>query len=84
LEKSATGGKNFVQGTSIVAGLDARSNVVAYGPTYVLGTPVLGGQASVSLFNAAGRVDAAISATLTGPMGNAISGSKTDDRTNFC
>jgi hypothetical protein len=83
LEESATGGKNFVQGTSIVAGLDAHSNVVAYGPTYVFAAPVLGGQASVSLFNAAGRVDAGISATLTGPMGNAISGSKTDDRTTF-
>jgi hypothetical protein len=54
LEESATGGKNFVQGASIVAGLKARSDVVAYGPTYVFATPVLGGQASISLFNAAG------------------------------
>jgi hypothetical protein len=45
--------------------------------------PVLGGQASLSLFNAAGHVDAGISATLTGPMGTAISGTKTDERTTF-
>ena len=83
LEESATGGKNFVQGASIVAGLKARSDVVAYGPTYVFATPVLGGQASISLFNAAGHVDAGISATLTGPMGATISGTKTDERTTF-
>jgi len=81
LDVSGGGGKEFQRGGSIVAGLHARSDVVATGPTYIFATPVAGGQAALSLFGAGGRVQVGIDATLTGPRGNQISGSATDGRT---
>jgi hypothetical protein len=83
LDVSSGGGKEFQRGGSIVAGLHARSDVVASGPTYIFATPVAGGQAALSLFGAGGRVQVGIDATLTGPRGNQISGSATDGRTAF-
>ena len=83
LDVSGGGGKEFQRGGAIVAGLHARSDVVASGPTYIFATPVAGGQAAFSLFGAAGGVNVGIDATLTGPRGNQISGSATDQRTTF-
>src|SRR5262245_43957345 len=83
LDVSSGGGKEFQRGGSIVAGLHARSDVVATGPTYIFATPVAGGQAALSLFGAGGRAQVGIDATLTGPRGNPISGSAADGRTTF-
>jgi hypothetical protein len=83
VNESASGSANFVRNTSVVAGLQARSDVVAAGPVYTFATPVLGGQAAVGVFSALGNVDAGIDATLTGPRGNTISGSEHDNRTTF-
>jgi hypothetical protein len=83
LDVSGGGGKEFQRGGAIVAGLHARSDVVASGPTYIFATPVAGGQAAFSLFGAGGGVHVGIDATLTGPRGNQISGSATDGRTAF-
>jgi hypothetical protein len=83
LDVSGGGGKEFQRGGAIVAGLHARSDVVANGPTYIFATPVAGGQAALSLFGAGGGVHVGIDATLTGPRGNQISGSATDARTTF-
>ena len=83
LDVSASAGANFVRNTSVVAGLRARSDVVAGGPVYIFATPVLGGQAAVGVFSALGNVDVGIDATLTGPRGNTISGSAHDSRTAF-
>jgi hypothetical protein len=79
----AGGQKNFNLGGQIVAGVDGHANLVAFGPTYVFATPVLGGQAAISLFGVGGRDVASISATLTGPLGRTISGSRTDGLTSF-
>jgi hypothetical protein len=82
-QSSAQGSKEFIQRGSVVAGLDARADAIVQGFTYTFATPVLGGQAAVSVLGAAGSVNAGIDATLTGPRGNTISGSATDNRTTF-
>jgi hypothetical protein len=64
------GGKNLAIGGRITAGLDARADLMFLMPTYVLSTPVLGGQAAVSVAWAAGNMDVSADATLTGPRGN--------------
>jgi hypothetical protein len=83
LDVSADGGKNFVQGGSVVAGLHARADAVATGPTYTFATPVLGGQAAFGVFAVPGDAPIDIDATLTGPRGRTISGTAHDERTGF-
>jgi len=83
LHDSADGSKNFVRGASVVAGLNATSDVVAEGLTYTFATPVLGGQAAFSAIGAGGNVNVGIDATLTGTRGNTISGSASDTRSTF-
>lgn len=80
LAQSAGGGKNFTQGGSVVVGLDAKANVLVQGISYTFATPVLGAQATVAVLAAPGNVDVGINARLTGPAGNAISGSVSDNR----
>jgi hypothetical protein len=80
---AAQGDKEFVKGGSVVAGLNAHADAVALGLTYTFATPVLGGQAAVSVLGVPGHVDVGIDATLTGPRGNRISGTATDSRTTF-
>jgi hypothetical protein len=80
---SANANKTFQIGTQIVAGVDGRGDLVGLGPTYVFATPVFGGQASVSLLGVGGRNWASVAATLTGPMGNEISGTRSQALTSF-
>ena len=75
--------KNFVLGGGVVGGLSARADLGFVGPTYTFEMPVLGGRASISLLGVAGRPAASISATLTGPHGQTLSGSRSDDRAAF-
>jgi hypothetical protein len=81
---AAGGNKSFALNGQIVAALKGGANVVDFGPTYIFETPVFGGQASLSLFGAGGRSDASISATLTGPRGNTLSGTRTCLADGFC
>jgi hypothetical protein len=85
LQQSAGGGTNFVTTNgfpgSVVAGLKARADVLVEGVTYTSALPVLGGQAGFSVLAAPGNLGVGINASLTGPLGNTISGSKTDNRT---
>jgi hypothetical protein len=84
LQENAGAEKNFVSPRgSIVAGLNAHADGVAVGLTYVSALPVLGGQASLSVFGIPGNVGVGIEATLTGPRGNSISGNESDNRTTF-
>nr|WP_139482273.1 transporter [Bradyrhizobium ivorense] len=84
LDQRAGGGANFVTSNgipgSVVAGLNARADVLVEGVTYTSPTPVLGGQAGISLLAAPGNLGVGINASLTGPLGNTISGSKFDNR----
>ncbi|MBH5367281.1 SphA family protein [Bradyrhizobium glycinis] len=85
LQADAGATKNFVTSGggsgSVVTGLNAHADALALGITYVSPTPVLGGQAAISLITAPGNVGLGIDATLTGPAGNVISGGRTDNRT---
>jgi hypothetical protein len=83
LSQDGGGGRTFQLGGAFVAGLKARADFVASGPSYTFETPVFGGRASVALFGAYGSARADISATLTGPLGNAISGTRSDSLTSF-
>jgi hypothetical protein len=83
VQEAAQGNKEFVRGGSVVAGLNARPDAVVQGLTYTFATPVLGGQAAISVLGVPGHVDVGIDATLIGPRGNTISGSATDSRTTF-
>jgi len=73
--------KVFPRGGRITAGVDATASFIFVAPTYVLATPVAGGQASYSVAAAFGHVDGNVDATLGGPTGGAISGSESDART---
>ena len=85
LQMSAGAGKNFVTTNgipgSVVAGLNAHADALVEGVTYTSALPVLGGQAGFSVLAAPGNVGAGVSASLTGPLGNTISGTKFDNRT---
>jgi hypothetical protein len=73
----------FPRGGRVEAGLDVRGNLLALVPTYIFATPVFGAQASVSLMGIYAHMDASIDATLTGPGGGTISGTRSDERAAF-
>lgn len=79
----ASGGKTFELGGKIVGGLSGQANLAAFGPTYTFATPVIGAQLSVSLLGIAGASMASVDATLTGPLGRTISGSRSDEVGGF-
>jgi len=80
LDTGARGGKEFQNSGSVVSGLHARADALAIAPSYTFATPVLGGQAAVSLIGVPLSVGVNIDATLTGPRGNQISGHAADRR----
>ena len=85
--ESAGAQKNFVVSGravgAVAAGLNAHADVGVQGFTYVSPMSVLGGQAAFSILGAGGNVGVGIDATLTGPRGNTISGTASDNRTTF-
>jgi hypothetical protein len=80
---SAGGGKQFAFGGGVQAGLKAHADLGFFNGTYVFATPVLGAQASIALTGAYGRMAPRIDATLTGPNGGVLSGSRSDSVTAF-
>jgi hypothetical protein len=80
---SAGANKDVERGDLIVAGLDQASDVDFFGPNYTFATPVLDGQLQLSLIATAGHADASVTATITGPGGNSISGRRADDVWGF-
>ena len=75
---SASASKDFEIGGRIVAGIDAHADLLFMVPTYTFASPVLGGQAALSLTIIGGQVRAGTSATLRGPGGGTISASSGD------
>jgi hypothetical protein len=71
---SATAEKDFALAGHIVTGVKGSANLSFFGPTYVFATPVLGGQAALSLLGVGGGANTSIATTLTGPRGNTLSG----------
>ncbi len=87
LQQGAGASTNFVTSGgvrgSVVAGLNARADALVEGLTYTSPLSVLGGQAGFTVMAAPGNVGVGIDATLTGPRGNSISGSASDNRTTL-
>jgi hypothetical protein len=67
---------NFTANANLNLNINATGNLGFVAPTYVFATPVLGGQASVSLLAAYGVVSTSLAGTLsgviTGPFGNSV------------
>src|SRR5262249_28463724 len=84
---NAGAGQNFVTSGgargSVVAGINAHVDALVQGITYTSPMAVLGGQAAFTVLAAPGNVGIGIDATLTGPRGNNISGSASDNRTTL-
>src|SRR6185312_3867188 len=80
---SAGGSKTFRIGGGVQAGLAGRADLVFLNGTYVSPTSFLGGQFSFDLTEAVGASRASVDATLTGPLGNTLSGSRTDNVSGF-
>jgi hypothetical protein len=83
LDATAGGGKALQNNSNIVAGLRAKADVGVFLPTYTFATPVLGGQLTIGAATVPGNIGVDISATLTGPRGNTISGSAFDNRVTW-
>jgi hypothetical protein len=80
---SAGADKAFPRGARVDAGLDAHINLGLFNATYVFANPVLGAQAAVGTMSIVGRTRSTIDATLTGPNGGVLSGSRTDTVSGF-
>jgi hypothetical protein len=76
-------GQQFPRGGRIDVGISGKGDLAFFGPSYVFATPVLGGQASISALAAGGWTQASAALSLTGPMGNTIAISRTQDLTSF-
>ncbi|MGA7277467.1 MAG: transporter [Desulfocapsaceae bacterium] len=79
----AGGSRDFQKGGKITLGLDVSQDLILAVPNYVFETPVLGGQASISMAGVYGNVDVDVDATLSDPGGSVISGSESDSNTAF-
>ncbi len=80
---SSGAGQQFPRGGRVDVGIAGRGDLVAYGPTYVFATPVLGAQASVSVLGIAGRNNASAALSLTGPLGNTIALNRSEGLTSY-
>src|SRR5262245_15096002 len=70
----AGGNQEFAQGGEIRAGVDGVADIVLFGPSYAFEEPVLDGQLSLSALTGIGHSKGTVSAVLTGPRGNTLSG----------
>jgi hypothetical protein len=77
---SVSAGKSFdfARGGGVQAGVASRVDFLYLLPSYVFETPVLGGQAAISLGGLLGPNTTSVSATLTGPGARSISGGRSD------
>jgi hypothetical protein len=80
---AAAAGQQFPRGGRIDVGVSGQGDLAFFGPTYTFATPVLGGQAAISLIGVAGRSEASAALSLTGPLGNTIGVNRTQDLTSY-
>src|SRR5215475_8757348 len=69
---------SFARGGGFQTGVKSPTDFVMLTPTSVFATPILGAQAAVGLTALYGRNTSSVSATLTGPGGASLSGSRSD------
>jgi hypothetical protein len=78
------GNATFVRGgVTLTAGLASPLDLLMFTPSYVFATPVLGGQAAVGMQVIFGKNTTSVAATLSGPSGVTISGTRSDDVVGF-
>jgi hypothetical protein len=73
----------FPRGGGLQVGAKSPSDLVMLTPTYVFATPILGGQAAVGVTALYGRNTTSVSASLFGPRGGSLSGSRSDEVIGF-
>lgn len=76
---SASRGIAFSRGGGIEAGIRSPIGFVMLTPTYSFAAPVFGAQAALGVTALVGKNSSTASATLTGPGGAALSGSRSDE-----
>jgi hypothetical protein len=76
-------GISFERGGAIQAGMKSPSDFFMFTPTYAFETPIFGAQAAFGTTILYGKNATSVSATLTGPGGNSISGSRSDEVVGF-
>jgi hypothetical protein len=80
------GGSSVTVKANLNANLDARADLVLLAPSYTFATPVLGGQAAVSMTGIYGRMNTSVAGTLwagVGGIGIERSGQISDALTGF-
>jgi hypothetical protein len=80
---AASAGVGFARGGRIQVGMKSPSDYVMWTPTYTFATPVLGGQAAVGMSTVLGQNITSVSASLTGPGGASLSGSRSENLFGF-
>jgi hypothetical protein len=80
--READRNKEFPDDGRITVGLKVEEDLLLAVPTYTFENPVLGGQAALSVAGIYGRGEASVSATLTEPGGDVLSGSESDTLTS--
>jgi hypothetical protein len=79
----ASRGISFERGGAIQAGMKSPSDFFMFTPSYAFKTPIFGAQAAFGTTILYGKNATSVSATLTGPGGNSISGSRSDEVVGF-
>ena len=74
----ADASRAFQIGGRTALGVEAKADLFLFAPSYVFADPVAGGQAAVGLTGLFGRMKVDAGATLTGPRGTVLSGSRSD------
>ena len=82
---SVSAGKNvnFQLGGAVQAGLNAKIDLQYSTLAYAIPTPVLGGEAVLSMSTVLANNSTSVFGTLTGPLGRTISGARSDNATGF-
>ena len=75
---SASGGVSFARGGGVQAGIKSPSDYFMFTPTYTFETPILGAQLALGMTLLVGKNSTAVNATLSGPGGATLSGSRSD------
>jgi hypothetical protein len=80
---SSGAGAQFPRGGRLDVGISGKADLSAFGPTYTFATPVFGAQLSIGVLGIGGWTQASAALSLTGPLGNTIALSRTQDLTSF-
>jgi hypothetical protein len=78
MSADANASRSFIIGGNLVAGLNAKADLLFIAPTYTFTEPVAGAQAALSLVWPVGRTRVTADAVVTDAQGTTVSRSRTD------